>query len=384
LKRRLVILTEIISPYRIPLFNALAQHEEVDLHVIFLADTDPTLREWHVYKNEIRFSYEVLPSWRKRFGRYNWLLNHGVGLALSRSAPEVILCGGYNYVASWRSLLWARVHKVPFFLWSESNAGDLRRGHVPVELLKNAFLRRCSGFVVPGQPAREYLGTQKNIPEDAIFTAPNAVDNDLFAASAVVARRDAAGHRKSLGLPERYFLFVGRLVREKGVFELISAYATLDESLRRHVGLVLVGDGVCRGRLEEEAASISPGMIRFAGFAQREQLTTYYALAEILVLPTYADTWGLVVNEAMACGLPVILSRAAGCATDLLKENWNGLLVPPRDVASLASAMRNLADQPELCVTMGANSAQHILHYSPKEWSRGIARLVKAKAGGRD
>jgi len=384
LKRRLVILTEIISPYRIPLFNALAQHEEVDLHVIFLAETDPILREWHVYKNEIRFSYEILPSWRKRFGRYNWLLNRGVGRALSKSAPEVILCGGYNYVASWQSLMWARVHKVPFFLWSESNAGDLRRGHVLVELLKTAFLRRCSGFVVPGQPAREYLETQKNIPEDAIFTAPNAVDNDLFAQTAAPARQNAEGHRKRLGLPERYFLFVGRLVREKGVFELVSAYAKLDESVRRQVGLLFVGDGVCRGQLEERAASISPGVIRFAGFAQREQLATYYALAEMLVLPTYADTWGLVVNEAMACGLPVILSKAAGCGPDLLKENWNGLLVAPRDVESLTFAMRNLANQPELCAMMGANSAQHILNYSPTEWSRGIAQLVKAKAGGRD
>ena len=384
MRRRLVILTEIISPYRIPLFNALVEHEEVDLHVIFLAETDPTLRDWHVYKNEIRFSYEVLPSWRKRFGRYNWLLNRGVGRALSKSVPDLILCGGYNYVASWESLVWARVHGVPFILWSESNARDLRRRHVPVELLKRAFLTKCSGFVVPGKPAQEYLESEKNIREDLIFTAPNAVDNDLFAASAAVARRDVAGHRRSLGLPERYFLFVGRLVREKGVFELLSAYAKLDESMRRQTGLVFVGDGVCRGRLQEEAVAISPGVVRFAGFAQREQLATYYALAEMLVLPTYADTWGLVVNEAMACGLPVILSRAAGCAADLLKENWNGVLIPPRDVESLTAAMRELADQPELCATMGANSAQHILNYSPKEWSRGIAQLVDAKAGGRD
>ena len=80
--QRLVILTEIISPYRIPLFNALARHPGVDLHVIFLAETDPSLRKWRIYKEEIQFSYQVLPSWRKRVGRYNWLLNRGVGAAL--------------------------------------------------------------------------------------------------------------------------------------------------------------------------------------------------------------------------------------------------------------------------------------------------------------
>ena len=384
MKRRLVILTEIISPYRIPLFNALAQQPEVDLHVIFLAETDPALRQWQVYKDEIRFSYQVLPSWRKRFGKYNFLLNRDVGSALAKSEPDVILCGGYNYAASWQSLLWARHHGIPFYLWSESNAKDLRRGHAIVEFLKSQFLRRCSGFVVPGNAAREYLRTDKNISENLIFMAPNAVDNELFAAAAYSARQRAAAHRQAMVLPSRYFLFAGRLVREKGVFELLSAYAKLDEPMRQQVGLVFVGDGVSRRQLEEQGASISPGVIRFAGFAQREQLAIYYALAEMLVLPTYADTWGLVVNEAMACGLPVILSRAAGCATELVRDNWNGLLVLPRDVSSLALAMQTLAAQPDLCATMGANSAQHIFALLAEGVVPGDFCKVIAKVGAND
>jgi len=380
MKRRLVILTEIISPYRIPLFNALAQNAEVDLHVIFLAETDPDLRQWQIHKEGIEFSYQILRSWRRRFGRYNALLNRGVGRTLAEAAPDVILCGGYNYVASWQALFWARAYNVPFFLWSESNVQDLRRGHVVVELLKTKFLRRCSGFVVPGQSALEYLRIQK-VEERTVFVAPNAVDNDFFAAAAAAAKRDAARWRRELDLPERYFLFVGRVVREKGVFELLSAYAKLEESMRQQVGLVLVGDGACRPQLELQAASISPGVVRFAGFAQQGQLATHYALAEMLILPTYTDTWGLVVNEAMACGLPVIVSKVAGCAADLVKENWNGLLVEPRDVSSLTSAMRSLADRPDLRATMGANSMQHISRYSPTEWSAGVARMVQAAGG---
>ncbi|MGA1987320.1 MAG: glycosyltransferase family 4 protein [Candidatus Sulfotelmatobacter sp.] len=380
MKRRLVILTEIISPYRIPLFNTLAQNAEVDLHVIFLAETDPDLRQWQIPKEGIEFSYQILRSWRRRFGRYNALLNRGVGRTLAEAAPDVILCGGYNYVASWQALFWARAYNVPFFLWSESNVQDLRRGHVVVELLKTKFLRRCSGFVVPGQSALEYLRIQK-VEERTVFVAPNAVDNDFFAAAAAAAKRDAARWRRELDLPERYFLFVGRVVREKGVFELLSAYAKLEESMRQQVGLVLVGDGACRPQLELQAASISPGVVRFAGFAQQGQLATHYALAEMLILPTYTDTWGLVVNEAMACGLPVIVSKVAGCAADLVKENWNGLLVEPRDVSSLTSAMRSLADRPDLRATMGANSMQHISRYSPTEWSAGVARMVQAAGG---
>jgi glycosyltransferase involved in cell wall biosynthesis len=383
MKRRLVILTEIISPYRIPLFNALAQRGVVDLHVIFLAETDLDLRQWQIPKEEIRFSYQILPSWRRRIGRYNALLNRGVGRALTKAAPDVILCGGYNYIASWQALFWARMHKIPFVLWSESNVQDLRRGHALVEFLKAEFLTKCSGFVVPGKSALEYLRAHK-VEEGAVFVAPNAVDNDFFAAAAAAARQEAAKWRGEFILPERYFLFVGRMVREKGVFELLSAYAKLDASMRQQIGLVFVGDGALRPQLELQAAAISPGVITFAGFAQREKLAVYYALAETVILPTYTDTWGLVVNEAMACGLPVIVSHVAGCVADLLRQDWNGLLVEPRDVSSLTSAMWTIADQPGLRASMGANSMQHISQYSSTEWSAGVIRMAQATGGTGD
>ena len=379
MKRRLAILTEIMAPYRVPLFNALAKNPEIDLHVIFLAETDPQLRQWQTRKGEMQFSYEVLLSWRKRIGRYNLLLNRGVKEALAQAAPDVILCGGYNYVASWQALSWARQHGTPFLLWSESNAQDVRNGFAPVEFLKKRFIRRCDGFVVPGKSALEYLRLH-NVDEKNIFLAPNAVDNEFFAIATRRARESGAKEREELNLPERYFLFTGRLVRDKGVFELLGAYARLDESLRKQIALVFVGDGPARQSLEAEAAAISPGTIKFAGFAQRETLAVYYALADMLILPTYTDTWGLVVNEGMACGLPVILSRVAGCASDLLKENWNGLLISPRDVPSLASAMQNLACHPDLCVEMGANSAQHISGYSPQAWASGIVRMLTSGA----
>ena len=381
--KRLVILTEIISPYRIPLFNALARHGAVDLHVIFLAETDPGLRQWHVYKDEIKFSYEVLPSWRRRIGRFKALINTGLNRALTAASPDAIVCGGYSYLASWQTLLWAKKHNVPFLLWSESIAQELRRGYALVEFLKDEFLQRCCGFVVPGQLAREYLRTRR-IKDELIFTACNAVDNDFFTAAAADARHNAMARRSELRAPDRYFLFAGRLVREKGVFELLSAYATLNEQIRLQTGLVFAGDGPCRQQLEERAAAISPGKVMFAGFAQREQLAAYYALAEMLVLPTYSDTWGLVVNEAMACGLPVILSQVAGCAPELVRQNWNGLLIPPRNVRSLAAAMQELASRPDRCASMGVNSAQLVLQYSPEKWSSGMVEMMEVMAPTHD
>ena len=179
MNRRLVILTEIIAPYRIPVFNSLAQQGGIDLHVIFLAETDPSLRQWRVYKDEIRFSFQILRSWRKRLGNYNALFNWGVSAALRRASPDAILCGGYNYIASWQSMWWAHRNHVPFFLWVESTANDLRRHHPLIESLKRSFLRGSNAFVVPGKSSFAYLRGY-DAPEEMIYTAPNAVDIEFF------------------------------------------------------------------------------------------------------------------------------------------------------------------------------------------------------------
>jgi len=376
--RRVALITEIISPYRIPLFNALAR-SGVDLHVIFLSETDPSLRQWRVYKEEIRFSYEVLPAWRKRIGRYNSLLNRGLARALKRRDAEAIICGGYNYLASWQALAWSRLHGIPFLLWSESNLADMRSGKRMVEFLKSFFLRQCGGYVVAGQSSRDYLKSH-GLREEKIFTAPDAVDNELFASVAKCARSKAEQNRRELGLPARFFLFSGRLVREKGVFDLLGAYGRLKNPLREQVGLVYVGEGAAREELEQQAAAISPGSIRFAGFVQRDELARYYALADMLILPTYSDPWGLVVNEAMACGLPIIVSRVAGCAADLVKNGGNGFLISAGDVSSLATCMEKLACDSEMRMEMGRNSQTHILLSSPEAWASGVRGAIEATA----
>ena len=102
----------------------------------------------------------------------------------------------------------------------------------------------------------------------------------------------------------------------------------------------------------------------------------------MLILPTYSDPWGLVVNEAMACGLPVVVARVAGCAADLVKEGWNGSLVSPKDIPSLAAALAKIAGDAKLRIDMGANSAQMISAYSPTAWARGVTLAVASTRGG--
>ena len=370
--RKTLILTEIIAPYRIPVFNVLAHRSGLDLHVIFLAETDETLRQWRVYKNEICFSYQVLPSWRWRSGKNSFLVNRGLWSALNKVHPQVLICGGYAYAASWEALLWARRHRVEFVLWSESNRYDTRGGRIAVEWLKTYFVRRCDRFVVPGKASFEYLRSLE-APAANIVTAPNAVDNRWFATQAENVRSHASEFREKMKLPARFILFVGRLVPEKGVFDLLAAYAKLESDLRLQVGLVFAGDGISREELMQQAKLINPGAVCFPGFAQREDLAGLYALADTLVLPTHSDPWGLVVNEAMACGLPIIVSSVAGCSADLVEDGWNGYVVPPRDAEKLSVAIDSVVRQPELKQQMSARSLERIQNYSPEACADGLA-----------
>jgi glycosyltransferase involved in cell wall biosynthesis len=379
MKSRLILITEIIAPYRVPVFNALSAREDIDLHVVFLSETDPDLRQWIVPKDEIRFSYEVLPSFRWRVGKYSLLLNRRVRGALELAQPDAIVCGGYNYAASWQAARWAKTRRIPLLLWIESTAADQRRHRIPIEKLKRKFVAMCRGFVVPGTASAFYL-RHFGIEEERIFWAPNAVDNGLFAAGATRARQDADAVRRRLGLPGRYFLNVGRMVPAKGVFELLSAYAKLSPTVRASVGLVFVGDGSAKAELVGRAKQISPGSIRFADFVQKEQLADYYALADTLVFPTHSDPWGLVVNEAMASGLPIIATEVAGCVADLVQHEWNGMVIPASDVAKLSAAMEQIATSDRRS-QMAERSGQRIQAYSPAAWAAGMANAVTATCG---
>jgi glycosyltransferase involved in cell wall biosynthesis len=206
-----------------------------------------------------------------------------------------------------------------------------------------------------------------------ISTAPNAVANMIFESRAHEFRAQAALERQSRTLPPRYLLFVGRLVPEKGIDDLMHAYEALDGSLKSELSLVIVGDGPLRRDLKSRAAQLARGSVKIAGFVQRDELAAYYAFAEMFVFPTYTDTWGLVVNEAMACGLPVIASSAAGCVADLVLDGWNGRVVNRGRVPELAAAISQLAKDPELRTMMGCRSREIISRYSPECCAAGMA-----------
>lgn len=374
MKKRLLILTEIIAPYRIPVFNALAAREEVDLHVIFLSETDCSLRQWRVERERIQFSYEVLRSFRRRIGKFNLLLTNAVAATLERNNPDVILAGGYNYLAMWQARRWARRRAIPLLLWSESNARDKRRNLWWVEFAKRRFIRSCQAHAVAGSSSAEYIKSF-GVETEKIFVAPDAVDVERFARGADEARRDP-NFRVRFELPDRYFLYVGRFVQSKGVFDLLSAYANLPDDARRKVGLVFVGDGEEREELARRSRNVQPGYIRFPGFMPQDELPALYAWADAFVFPTHSDPWGLVVNEAMACRLPVIATDVAGCTADLVRDRVNGYVVSAGRPELLSQAMLKLLNDPELRNRMGQERARIIQSFTPETWAKGVVRAI--------
>jgi glycosyltransferase involved in cell wall biosynthesis len=337
---RVALLTEIPAPYRIPLFNALA--DRVDLHVLFLAERNP-LRPYGLHEEEHRFSSEVLPGTDLTVGGRWLVLNRGVRHRL-RGADAVVV-GGWNQPAFWSAL----AASTPGYLWVESTLRD-RRGAVGGPL-KRMLARRASGFVVPGKASAEYV--RALVPSASITLAPNAVDNALFASG--------EGQRNGMRI-----LYVGRLAAEKGVDVLVRAMAGLDATL------VLAGTGP-----EDRALrAVAPAGTQFLGHVDRDDLPDQYASADIIVLPSLSEPWGMSLNEGAAAGLPLVATDAAGAAHELIEDGVNGFRVPAGDVAALHDALKRLLDDAVFRRAAGRRSREIAAQFTPEAWADAVTRAL--------
>lgn len=350
---RVVLLTEIPAPYRIPLFNALAG--KVELDVVFLAQRNPE-RPYELHEEELRFRWRVLRH-RDFTLAGRWLvLNRGVVDSL-RGADAVVL-GGWNQPAFWLALAWARTTRTPVVGWVESTLGDARSPLTSPA--KRVLAGLQSAFVVPGAAAHAYVAALA--PRARVELAPNAVDAELFASR--VGDRDAL--RSELGINGCCFLYVGRLAPEKGVDVLLRAFDGVDGEL------VLAGDGIERERLR----SIAPPRTRFLGHVERDDLPAWYAAADVLVLPSLSEPWGMTLNEAAAAGLPLVATDAVGAARELVEDGANGFVVPAGDAGALHDALARLSTDAGFRAEAGARSRRRSGTLTPDRWADVVARLV--------
>jgi glycosyltransferase involved in cell wall biosynthesis len=299
-----------------------------------------------------------------------------VSTSLTELAPEVVVVPGWASSSSLAMLAWSIVNQVPAIVLSESQAID----HARVwwrEWLKRQTVRPFAAALVGGRRHVAYL-EQLGMPRERIFTGYDVVDNAHFAAGAEHARARAAELRQELGLPERFFLACARFVPEKNVSRLLEAFARYRNAAGSAAwDLVILGDGAMRGALERQIAARSlSSYIHMPGFKQYDTLPTYYGLASAFVHASTTEPWGLVVNEAMAAGLPVIVSERCGCAPDLV-ESGNGVLFDPSDVDALAQAMGHIAAPGCDRTAMGRRSQEIIDRWRPEAFAQGLRQAVE-------
>jgi len=375
MKAKVIVLTEIISPYRIPVFNEIAKRLTDQFMVLFMGKSEKR-RHWKIYREKIRFYYEVLPGILLR-GKCSepYFFNPTILYKLLKCSPEIIIISGYSQPSSFLAMLYAKLFAKRLILWCESNKNDQRYNHPLKEAYKRWFVKNCAQYLVPGRASFEYL-TLLGAEESKIYIAANAVDNDFFTDACAKNRESRQVFKQSKDYPEKIILYVGRLIEEKGILDLLKAFQILSRD-RQKIGLVLIGSGEGEERYKKFCKEQNIKNVFFAGFVHQDDLPAYYAAGDVFVLPTHSDAWGLVLNEAMASRLPVVCSDAAGAACDLIVNGENGYTYEKGNIAELTEALSKTLNSSK--ESFGTKSYEIIQNYSPEKCALGFLRAITRK-----
>lgn len=338
----MLVISEIPTPYRMPLFAAIAASEAVELEVLFCAAQQPD-RPWNLNAQPREFAYRVLPGVRipirTRRNTFVYEFNPGVLRRLARRDFDALVVGGYAVFAQQAAIAFARAAGIPYLIHAESHHRKPRRA--AVRAAKALVLPRVIGTaaagLAAGTAAARYLASYGLDPA-RIRIVPNTIDVSAHAAAAEDARMRATAIGDELDLPERFVVFAGRLVEAKGIPDLVAALRRLGNDAPT---VVVAG----QGPLERELAAVPK--LRLLGFQPQTRLIELFALASAAVLPSRTEPWGVVVNEALACGCPVIVSDAVGAAEDLVRDGIDGRIVAAGDVDGLAAALLEELPRPD-------------------------------------
>jgi glycosyltransferase involved in cell wall biosynthesis len=293
---------------------------------------------------------------------------------IDRAAPQVVVVSGYGFPESLAALLAAAERRLPVVVCSESNRHDAPRRFWS-ETLKRRLLRHAQAALVGGDPQAAYL-EGLGMPAAAIFRGYNAVDNSHFAAGRRWRRHGDAARRR-LGLPPRYLLAVSRFTAKKNLVTLIEGFHQWRRQVppdQQAASLLILGDGPLRPELEARIVALGlQEQVLLPGACAYADLPSRYALAEGFIHASTVEQWGLVVNEAMAAGLPVLVSSACGCAPALVHPGVNGLRFDPASPAAIAHAITwLLAQSPAARSRMGRASRRIVAAHGPQAFAAGL------------
>ena len=356
------------APYMVERFNAVARRGNIDLEAWFGARTEPD-RSWTIDESTWEFPHRYLP--RVGMGS-RWLSLPSSVLSARRPDLLVSLYATPSFLAGLR-LAWWRGWRTA--LWVEVTFDSWIRRRAWKEALKRAVFKRVDGIITAGQDGRAFA-MRYGVPSERIQIARHVVDAGYFASESAAWRPERDRIRAELGVSGVVFVYVGRLWWVKGTGPLLAAYASVARELPNDTSLLLVGDGPEEARIAR-MCELDGLPVKLAGFRQRAELPRMYAAGDVFVFPSLGDTYGLVVDEAMAAGLPVISTTAAGEIHERVVDGVNGYLVPPDDPGALAAAMRRLAVDPDLRHQMGAHSSEMIAPYTPDHWAQAFEEAVE-------
>ena len=301
-----------------------------------------------------------------------------------RPAYDAVWVHGYASLNSLRAIFVAWALGTPVLLRAEPWLADRPRNGLTrvAKRLFFAALRPMVSAVLPigsrnGEYWNFYFGDR--VPQ---FPVPYAVDNEFFAAKARAAEDSLDGLRAELDLEpgRRVILFASKLQQRKHADHLMAAFAQLQALSMPGTGpyLLLAGEGEQRAALETQARDLGLTDVRFVGFQNQTALPRFFALADVFVLPARHEPWGLVVNEVMATGTPVVLSSDIGAAADLVTDGVEGYVYRTGDIAALAQAIRRVLASPETARTLGAAAAKRMAHWNFESDIGGLRKALAA------
>lgn len=346
-KLRVAVLTNVIPPYRRPVFQSLCEDERIEL-AIFLSQPPEmsdslalhTLPLHFTRSFNVRFrtshttvgvdQHEVLP------------LPLGLPFDLARYRPDLIVSGDLG-TRTTLALAMARILRVPFAAWSEEIISTSLGISFGQRVLRRLLIPRIDYFLPWGEPAAEYLMSM-GVADDRVFRCAQAVDNEYWRRE--VTRHVPSETKRALGLSGRVFLSVGRLVARKGFDCLLAAWSRMPATVSGSCSLAIVGAGEEEPQLRRKIEELGVRNVVLFGHRSQEELPRFYAAADIFVFPSLVDVWGLVVNEALASGLPVLASCRTGAGQGLIDGSDAGEVFDPLDVESFTEMLTRWAAGP--------------------------------------
>ncbi len=367
--RGIAVITNIPTPYRKAQLEFWGKVVENDINVFYCAHRKEG-RHWNVGASK-----GIKEIFLRGFGFRSLYFNPSIVHTVFKKY-EVFIVGGYGYPTVMIAIMLLRIMRKKYVLAIDgvppATIKQDKKGFM--NHLRKFFIRGASAYLASGNTGKAFCA-QYGVSEEIIFNQFLTVDIDSFISQQKEATKNREDVRQKLriGKNEVVVMYCGRLEMEKGIHDLIEAVNRLRKNGDGIIAMI-VGEGKYRAELEECAQKVT-GSARFVGHVDPSEIHKWYYASDIFVLPTYRDHWGLVVNEAMACSLPVIVTDAAGCYPDLVVENENGYIVEAGDVDSLANAINSLKDV-ELRKRFGEASRRMIMQWTNRDGAEEFKKMI--------